>query len=900
MRTLPSFTVLVTIVSLVVLLPLLAFASTRWQEANSEYEASLAVQQSAERLQLLLQLAPALSQEELSSVWVGAGGQVFDGVNTGGGAQLLPDFGATIENDRQRVDTLANQLGDVVISDAIRVVRADASAGTLGFFDYEDRYGQIVSLVETELAVEVRSLNAAVSQSGAREVIQAARVGEAAAALQMVNAGQGTRWAQLHAVDLFPAVLDDAVHFANRLAVFDERIAKLERVAPLDSTVGSLWLDVRVDRNTLRMRQRYVETVRKFAITGVDPTVQHSDTLEPTEALTILETLRLASEVNDGLDDARQFSDELSVVVQESLDAIDQSATNAVASAAGARRSILLWSLAFFALVVGGELGLVLTVGRPVRRMAYTAQRLSRGQLDATLRETGPTEVRLGARALNEALASIRIAEKQALALAEERLDDEVLEQSAPGELGKSLHAAVHRLTESISERDDFRRQLEHEASHDHLTKLANRSAVLRHLSSAMARTSRNGSTMALLFLDIDDFKAINDTHGHHSGDAVLVEVSKRLTSAIREGDLAGRLGGDEFVVIAEPVHDIDAAIVLSERILDEVNEPITVEGVTFHPSVSIGVGIANGKSQISPDQLVRDADSAVYRAKSRGKARVEVCDDDLRSRMKSRDELESAIGEAIANNDLVLHFQPSVSATTKRMVGVEALVRWDRPDVGLVYPDEFIPAAERTDLILDIDRWVLDAAVSQLGQWRDNPELQHLTVAVNISARHLGAGTLCSEVKAATDRYGVDASNLVLELTETALLEDISLAARELAAVQALGLRIALDDFGTGFMSLSHLRQLPVDILKIDRSFISGIDSETDQSLVSLIVDTGHVLGMSVTAEGVETQRQARSLRRMAVDHLQGYYFSKPVSVVEIARLAYEGQLSDGVVSST
>lgn len=897
-RTLPSFTVLLTIVSLVVLVPLCAFGWGRWQEASTRVDASRSVRDSSERLQLLLQLAPALTQEEFALFWVDAGSGLFDGIDTAGGDQLVPDFGASLSEDTARVDRMASVLGDDEISTAIAVVRADAAAGTLGFFEYETRYSEIASLVEAKLGVELRGLNHLVADAGAGEVVQAERIAEAAAALQMAESGQARRWAQLHAAELFTPTLDDSVRFAARTAVLEERIHNLERIAPIDSRVGEQWLDVRSSRAAVDLRARYQETVQRFAASGVTSTRDPRTSLQAND-LDLLSTLQIASGVREGFNDAAVFSSGIAVVVESSLDEIDLAADRAVASAESARRAILIWTLLFLALTIGGELALVLTVGRPVRRMAYTAQRLSRGHLDAVLRESGPTEVRLGARALNEALASIRIAEAQAMALADERLDDAILAESAPGELGASLHAAVNRLAEYIAERDDFQTQLEYEASHDHLTKLANRAAVLRHLTAAMARTSRTNTTMALLFLDIDDFKTINDAYGHHTGDAVLRTVADRLADTIREGDLAGRLGGDEFVVIAEPVLDIDAAVELSHRILDAVNEPITVEGVTFHPSVSIGVGLANASNRLTADELVRDADSAVYRAKGRGKGRVEVCDDELRTRIKARDSLELSIRRAIDHNELVLHFQPCVSAKTRHVESVEALVRWDQQDSGLTYPDAFIPAAERTDLILDIDRWVLDASIAQLGHWQTDPLLRELCVAVNISARHLGTGTLCDEVRHATERYGVSATNLILEVTETALLEDMSVAARELTSLRELGLQIALDDFGTGFMSLAHLRQLPVDILKIDRSFVAEIDSHADQSLVGLIVDTGHILGMTVTGEGVETLKQARALRAMKVDYLQGYFFGRPVSVVEIGRLVAEAQASDELSNS-
>jgi len=714
---------------------------------------------------------------------------------------------------------------------------------------------------EADIA-EVDQLVAALGNSEVR-----ATVAEAAAAVQVIAAGTDTRWAQLEASALFPTVLEDTIGFARSVSVLEERIAVLERVASPETPVGARWKDLASSRSALQLRQNYREVVRQFAITGIDPTQDRGDPqLLEANDVSVEQSQRLSTGIREGLDHAQVFSAGVAEVVELSLAEVD---------AAAAR---------FVALILGAGLALLFTVGRPVRRMAYSAQRLSQGHLDTVLPEFGPTEVRLGARALNEALGSIQIAEEQAVALAEERLDDASLKKRAPGELGKSLQVAVNRLARSITERENFQRQLEHDAAHDHLTKLANRASVLGHLRSAVARCGRNGGTLALLFIDIDDFKSINDTHGHHTGDEVLQTVATRVSAAIREGDLAGRLGGDEFVVVAEPIRDIEGAVQLGQRVIAEASKPITVEGVTFHPSLSIGVAIAEGTSNVTADELLRDADNAVYRAKSQGKSCVEVCDDVLRQELRERKSLEKAIRRAIDSNELVLHFQPCVSAIGREIVGVEALVRWQKPNGELVFPDEFIPAAERTDLILDLDRWVLRAAIGQVALWHDEPSMRPLSVAVNVSARHLGSGTLCTDVLEATSAYDVLPSTLILELTETAVLEDLEVAARELATLRGLGIRIALDDYGTGFMSLAHLRQLPVDILKIDRSLVAEIGSATGHSLVQLIADTGHLLGVSITGEGVETADQAHVLQLMGVDDLQGYFFGRPVDAQAIA----------------
>jgi diguanylate cyclase (GGDEF)-like protein len=403
---------------------------------------------------------------------------------------------------------------------------------------------------------------------------------------------------------------------------------------------------------------------------------------------------------------------------------------------------------------------------------------------------------------------------------------------------------------------------------------------------------------LALLFLDIDGFKSINDAYGHHVGDVALRTIAQRLAASIRRGDLAGRLGGDEFVVVAEPVADLEEAVALSNRILEVVTAPITFEGITITPSASIGIGLADGT--LTADELLRDADLAVYRAKSLGKGRVDVCDEDLRNEVQERSSLEHALRAALANDEFVMFYQPTIDPRSRDITSLEALIRWDRPGVGIVGPDQFIPTAERSDLILDIDRWVLRQVAAQLAEWGGRQTLRALPVAVNISGRHLGSGTLLHDVESALAGHDVDHHLLIVEVTETALFEDMATAARELTQLRATGVRIALDDFGTGYMSLSHLRALPVDILKIDRSFVASMASDTEDSLIRLIVDTGHLLGAVVTAEGVETEMQAQQLTEMGNDFLQGYLFSRPVDAATTTRTLERQAESDRAVSPT
>jgi diguanylate cyclase (GGDEF)-like protein len=518
-------------------------------------------------------------------------------------------------------------------------------------------------------------------------------------------------------------------------------------------------------------------------------------------------------------------------------------------------------------------------VTRPVRRLAVAARALSQGNLDRTLAEEGPKEVRVAATALNEAILSMRQAEAQADALADARLDDPVLSQTAPGPLGASLQAAVSRLATSLADEEDFRHRLAHAAVHDSLTKLANRNAIFRHLDAALARTDRSSTYLALLQIDIDDFKSINELHGHQAGDLVLSTIGQRLVGAIRAGDQAGRLAGDQFVVVAEPIECATDAVRLAERVVERITEPIVAGPATIRVRASVGVGVS--RNGLTADELLRDTDLALFKAKSDGKSRIEVCDEELRAQLRHLSGMEQGIRHAIDNDEFVLHYQAAVGATDHRAVSLEALLRWERPDGGRVSPGEFIPVAERSELIVDLDRWVIGRAIAQLADWAGHAVLGSLPVSVNISGRHLGSGTVYHDISGALDEHGVDPSRLILEVTETAVLDDLGRAAAELTRLQALGVQIALDDFGTGYMSLAHLRRLPVDVLKIDRSFVTALEpdhlDEAEHSLVRLMVQTGHLLGMKVTAEGVETPLQADRLTALGTDSIQGFLFSRP-----------------------
>ncbi len=590
----------------------------------------------------------------------------------------------------------------------------------------------------------------------------------------------------------------------------------------------------------------------------------------------------------DGVESSRQH---LGLIDAAADDVTDVSASLSQ-EADDSLRSVIIRIVALAMISLTSAVLLARVIRRPLRDLSTAARRLRDGDTGSPPQPSGPAEVREAAQAISEAAGHLALAEQQAKALAQGAFDHPILAQTAPGALGASLQEAVQTLAASLSDREEFRRLLTHEATHDALTQLANRRAVMARLTESLARTRRTSSSLAVMFLDLDDFKGVNDHHGHLVGDAVLRTVSQRLLLAVRKGDHVGRLGGDEFLIVAEPVSGFREALRLAERLLDAVQLPIAHGDGLLAISGSVGIALVDDSTNLNAEEVLRDADLAVYQAKSRGRARIELCDEDLRSELERRTRLEDAIRTALAQEQLRLHYQVIVDPATGTASALEALVRWQHPVDGLVGPDAFIPFAERTDLILDIDRWVVVEAARQLQTWTGDDGLARVPVAVNISGRHLVADDFVDSILQPLADAGVRADRLIVEITESALLDDLDNAAHKLEQLRAAGVRIAIDDFGTGYTSLAHLRTLPMDILKIDRSFTVDPNAA---SLVQLIIDTGHLLGARITAEGVETIDQATALTKMGADELQGYLYARPVPPDELD-LAGRGTRTENV----
>ena len=435
--------------------------------------------------------------------------------------------------------------------------------------------------------------------------------------------------------------------------------------------------------------------------------------------------------------------------------------------------------------------------------------------------------------------------------------------------------------TRDISERKELEDQLAFQAFHDSLTGLANRALFRDRVEHALARMRRQQRPMAVLLLDIDGFKNVNDSLGHAFGDAFLKAVGARLRGLLRPSDTAARLGGDEFAILLEDLRLAGGATVVADRVLEALREPFVVDGKEVVAAASIGITIAESTSR-DADDLLRNADVAMYTAKSRGRNRCELFKPSMHQAMLDRLDLEADLRRAVEREEFVLHFQPTVDLVTGRLSGMEALVRWNSHSRGLVPPGLFIPVAEDTGLIVALGSWVLEQACRQAVEWDrefgfGGPE----TMSVNLSARQLQDDGLVSDVARILVSTGIDPHRVVLEITESAVMRDAEAMVARLHELKALGVRLAIDDFGTGYSSMSYLCSFPIDILKIDRSFVHGVRTEPQKTgIVRMIVELGRILHLQTVAEGIERNEELEELRALQCDFGQGFWFGQPLGV--------------------
>jgi diguanylate cyclase (GGDEF)-like protein/PAS domain S-box-containing protein len=454
---------------------------------------------------------------------------------------------------------------------------------------------------------------------------------------------------------------------------------------------------------------------------------------------------------------------------------------------------------------------------------------------------------------------------------------------------------------QDITDRKRAEERLLHEAMHDVLTGLPNRALFMDHLKLSVERGKRRDDRLfAVLFLDLDRFKIINDSLGHLVGDQLLVGIARRLETCLRPGDTVARLGGDEFTILLEDLNGASEAIEVAERLQKALARPFNLNGHEVFTTVSIGIALsATGYER--PDDVLRDADTAMYRAKMLGKARHEVFDKTMHALAMNLLQMESDLRRAIERKEFFLQYQPIITLETGEVRGFEALVRWQHPERGLVTPDEFIEIAEETGLIIPIGQWVLEEACRQIHRWQEEfPQYPPLQISVNLSVKQFMNDDLLEHIKAALKETGVDPHSLKLEITESMVMENVEAAIEMLQQMRALGIELSIDDFGTGYSSLSYLHRFPISTLKIDRSFVGRMSVNNENAeIVRTIIMLARSLKMDVVAEGVETVEQLAQLKALNCQYGQGYYFSKPLSANDMMGWLSKQQLRPEIVIS-
>jgi diguanylate cyclase (GGDEF)-like protein len=445
---------------------------------------------------------------------------------------------------------------------------------------------------------------------------------------------------------------------------------------------------------------------------------------------------------------------------------------------------------------------------------------------------------------------------------------------------------AIANVLANAIERRRTEEQTQYEALHDSLTGLPNRNLFLDRLQHALSVAARHQTTIAVLFLDLDQFKLVNDSMGHAAGDELLAAVAPRIEQSLRPGDTVARFGGDEFALLVEDVGDGRGATRIAERIAEALARPFIVRDREHFVTASIGISIGTGAEE--PEALIRDADAALYRAKDHGRGGYEIFDEVMRSRVIEHMQTENDLRRALQREEFVIHYQPVVRLDDGSIASLEALLRWDHPERGLIGPLAFIPVAEDSRLIVPIGRWVIEQACRQAAVWQAlQPDSAPVGVSVNLSARQIADPELIAHIDGSIKANGIEPSTLWLELTEGTLLEDATYVERTLGALKRLGVSLVLDDFGVGFSSLGYLKRLPLSMVKLDRTFVENVtDSPHDAAIVRAVSEMAETIGLGVIAEGVETEEQVRVARDLGCGYAQGYHFAEPVPASYVERL--------------
>jgi diguanylate cyclase (GGDEF)-like protein len=525
---------------------------------------------------------------------------------------------------------------------------------------------------------------------------------------------------------------------------------------------------------------------------------------------------------------------------------------------------------------------LMRSILRPLSRLMRQSRKVQKGDLTLEpVKPSGPTDLRVVTRAFNDMVSTLQSYESQLdrLARGETKVD-----QSLPGPLGDTVRRSVSQLATVTAQLHASEAAANLQARTDSLTGLANRTAALEHLAILAMQARQLEQPGAIIFLDLDGFKSVNDTQGHAEGDRILVEIADRVRD-VCPGEMVARIGGDEFLVLVEHAHSLDAVTRKAHDLIDVISRPVTgTSGTMFTLSASAGVSLIDGHRD--PLSCIAQADTAVYHAKERGRGRVEAYDSRLAHVIEERAEIALTMRQGLAERQFSLALQPIIDVATSQPIGAEVLLRWNRPGMDDIGPAEFIPIAEQTGVIVDLETWVLEEAIAILRDWRIDPVTSGLRLAVNVSGRHIIEGNLAPLLDELCSRAQVDPGLLDLEITETHLMSDVFRSIVVVDDLRAQGVNVAIDDFGTGYSSMSYLHRLTVDALKIDQVFVSGmVEDHLDRTIVELLLRLGDSLGLKVIAEGVDTEQKLALLKELGCPWAQGFHIARPMSIDDATR---------------
>jgi diguanylate cyclase (GGDEF)-like protein len=634
-----------------------------------------------------------------------------------------------------------------------------------------------------------------------------------------------------------------------------------DRAAELDHLrAGTEFTTLEASRTPFMAKVTAAATVAPYVVT------------DPDEVKLVVRTVGISME---RLDAIHAFGDTFFAAEMTIADGIRDDAVRARWIAVGIMALTAAVSLVLLVLLMRSIL-------RPLSRLMRQSRRVQKGDLDLEpVKPSGPTDLRVVTRAFNDMVGTLQSYESQLdrLARGETKVD-----HSLPGPLGDTVRRSVSHLATVTAQLHASEAAANLQARTDSLTGLANRTAALEHLAVLAMQARQHEQPGAIIFLDLDGFKSVNDTQGHAEGDRILVEIADRVRD-VCPGQMVARMGGDEFLVLVEQAHSLEAVTRQARDLIAVISQPVTgTSGTLFTLSASAGVSLIDGHRD--PLSCIAQADTAVYHAKERGRGRVEAYDSRLAHVIEERAEIALTMRQGLADRQFSLALQPIIDVATSHPIGAEVLLRWNRPGMDEIGPAEFIPIAEQTGVIVDLETWVLEEAVAILREWRIDPVMAGLRLAVNVSGRHIVEGNLAPLLDELCSRAQVDPSLLDIEITETHLMSDVFRSIVVVDDLRSQGVNVAIDDFGTGYSSMSYLHRLTVDALKIDQVFVSGmVDDHLDRTIVELLLRLGDSLGLKVIAEGVDTEQKLALLKELGCPWAQGFHIARPMSIDDATR---------------